>query len=96
MVMHDLVNAQLKAGHNKILLNLAEVSFIDSSGVGDLIGALRVVQSEGGQLLICNASQRIADLLYRTHLDSIMRCYNDEASGIKALSGDGHETISAA
>lgn len=96
LVLHDLVADRLKSGHTKILFNLAEVTFIDSSGIGDLLGAMQVVKGEGGQLLICNASQRIADLLYRTHLDSIIRCFHDETAALQAFSGNGHETISAA
>ncbi len=96
LVLHDLVTEQLRNGYKKILLNLAEVSFIDSSGVGDIIGAWQLVKSQGGQLLICNTSQRIADLLYRTQLDSIINCYRSEESALQAFSANGHGRVSAA
>ncbi len=96
LLLLELVTGQFRNGRKKILLNFADVSFIDSSGIGDLMGALRMVNSEGGQLGIFHASQRVSDLLYRTHLDSIIPCYSDEASALKSLSGDSHGTISAA
>jgi anti-sigma B factor antagonist len=87
LVLHDLINQQVNAGQKNVLLNLRDVSYIDSSGVGDLIGALRIVQSQGGQLRMCNASQRIGDLLYRTHLDSIISNDRSEESALQAFSG---------
>ena len=91
LILNDLVNEQVRSGHKSVLLNLAEVTYIDSSGIGDLIGALRTVQSQGGQLRICNASQRIGDLLYRTHLDTVIDCDKNEASSLEAFSGSGRK-----
>jgi anti-sigma B factor antagonist len=91
LILNDLVNDQLRSGHKSVLLNLAEVTYIDSSGIGDLIGALRTVQSQGGQLRLCSASQRIGDLLYRTHLDTVIDCDKNEASALEAFSGGGRK-----
>ena len=96
LIVSELVGQQLAAGLKKVLVNLSDVHFIDSSGLGDLIGALRLVQSQGGQLHLCSASQRISELLYRTHLDSIMQCFSDEASALQAFSANGHTKTSAA
>ncbi len=94
-VLHDLVTDQVNRGHTKVLLNLSEVSYVDSSGLGDLLEALRLVQSQGGQLHTCNASQRISNLLSRTHLDSVINCYGSEAAALQAFADQTREKISA-
>jgi anti-sigma B factor antagonist len=70
VVLHDVVRDQAAKGLHKILLNLREVSYIDSSGLGDLVSCFTTVRNQGGQLRLCNATARIDDLLRMTHLDS--------------------------
>ena len=76
----DLVNQ----GNKKILLNLAEVSYIDSSGIGELVSGFTTVSNAGGQLKLLNLTKRIHDLLQITKLYTIFEVSDNEA---KALAG---------
>ncbi len=96
-LLHDLVGEQLQAGHRKVLLSLREVHYMDSSGLGDLIAALRLAQSQRADLRVCNLTERVANLLSRTQLDSVIRCYGDEGGALQAFSGgDAQEKSPAA
>jgi anti-sigma B factor antagonist len=94
-VLQDLVREQVNAGHTKILLNLRELTYIDSSGLGDLLSSLKIVRSEGGQMRICNTNQLIGELLRKTHLDSVLAIDTDEASALRAFSRDVQKKTSA-
>jgi anti-sigma B factor antagonist len=96
LVLQDLVREQVKDGHNKILLNLREVTYIDSSGLGELVSSLTTVRNNCGQLRICNASDRVEDLLRMTHLDSVLNFDKDEPTALQAFSGDAQKKTSAA
>jgi anti-sigma B factor antagonist len=96
LILHDLVREQVNSGHNKILLNLSEVTYVDSSGLGELVSAMTTVRNQGGQLRMCGASPRIAELLRITHMDTVLNFDNDEATALRALSGDRQQKTSAA
>jgi anti-sigma B factor antagonist len=85
LVLHDLVRQEVKDGNNKILLNLCEVAYVDSSGLGEFVSSLGTVRDYGGQLRICNASGRVGDLLRMTHLDSVLKFDKDEATALQAV-----------
>lgn len=94
-VLHDLVSEQVNSGHTKILLNLREVAYIDSSGVSDLLGAMTVVQNHGGEFRICNATGRVCVLMSRTHMDSVLNIDKDEPAALQAFSGGAQKTPAA-
>ncbi len=96
VVLHDFVRDQAANGHHKILLNLREVSYIDSCGLGDLVSCLSTVRNQGGQLRICNATTRIDDLLRITHLDAVLNFDKDEAAALQAFTKDQQKGTSAA
>jgi anti-sigma B factor antagonist len=77
----------LEKGCFKLLLNLAEVSYVDSSGLGELVKTLTTVHSRGGQLKIASLNKRLADLLRVTHLESVFDITSDEAGALAAFSG---------
>lgn len=77
----------LEKGCFKLLLNLAEVSYVDSSGLGELVKTLTTVHSRGGQLKIASLNKRLADLLRVTHLESVFDIASDEAGALAAFSG---------
>lgn len=72
-------------GHRKILLNLAEISYIDSSGIGEMVAAFSAVARQGGTLKLVNATRRIKDLLVITKVDSIFEVKEDEAAAIQSF-----------
>ncbi len=90
-VLHDLISDQVGSGHKKILLNLRDVTFIDSAGVGDLVYSLNMVQKQGGHLRVCNARGRVHLVLCRTQLDSLLHFSNDEPTALEAFSHCGED-----
>ena len=82
-VMRGLVNS----GERKILLNLAGVTYVDSSGIGDLTGAMVALQRQKGQLKLLNPTAKVADVLRFTRLDTLLEIIkDDENSAIQSFS----------
>ncbi len=71
---------------NKILLNLGEVSYIDSSGIGELVSGYTTVTNAGGQLKLLNLNKRVKDLLQITKLYTVFDVHEDEAAAIRSFS----------
>ncbi len=96
LVLQELVLGQVANGRQKILLNLSEASYIDSSGLGQLVACSTMLRNQGGQLRICNASTRILDLLRITHLESALSLDRDEATALQAFASHQQKGTSAA
>jgi anti-sigma B factor antagonist len=73
-------------GAGKILLNMAEVGFLDSSGLGELASAYSSMDKAGGQLKLMNIPPRILDLLRITKLDSVLTPYPNEPAALESFS----------
>ena len=86
LVLHEVVRDFAQKGSKKILLNLRHVTYIDSSGLGELFSSMTTVLNQGGQLRVCNASERVGDLMRMTHLDSVLNFDKEEAAALQALS----------
>ena len=82
----DTVRDLVARGQKKILLNLGEVSYIDSSGIGELVSGFTTVTNGGGQLKLVGLSKRIKDLLQITKLYTVFDVYDDEAAAIRSFS----------
>ena len=80
--MRDMVGKNQK----KILLNLGEVSYIDSSGIGELVSGFTTVTNSGGQLKLLNLNKRVKDLLQITKLYTVFDVHEDEAGAIRSFS----------
>ena len=76
----------LGEGKNKILLNLAGVGYIDSSGIGELVSSFTAVNKEGGTLKLLNLTQKIQDLLAITKLLTVFDVYENEAEALASYS----------
>jgi anti-sigma B factor antagonist len=81
----DMVRDLASRGHKKILLNLAEVSYIDSSGIGELVSGFTTVTNSGGQLKLLNLTKRVKDLLQITKLYTVFDVHEDEAAAIRSF-----------
>jgi anti-sigma B factor antagonist len=81
----DTVRDLVAKGQKKILLNLAEVSYIDSSGIGELVSGFTTVTNGGGQLKLVGLSKRIKDLLQITKLYTVFDVYDDEAAAVRSF-----------
>ena len=86
VVVRDVINDLIGKGNKKILLNLVEVDYIDSSGIGVLMSGLSTVRSQGGALKLVNLSKRIGDLLRITKLYSLFDVKDDEAAAVASFS----------
>ena len=81
----DSIKELVGKGHKKILLNLGEVSYIDSSGIGELVSGFTTVSNAGGQLKLLKLTKRIQDLLQITKLYTIFEVFDDEAAGLASF-----------
>lgn len=79
--IRDLANK----GDKKILVNLSEVSYIDSSGIGEMVSGFTTVTNHGGQLKLLGLSKRVKDLLQITKLYTVFEVFDDEASAVRSF-----------
>ena len=86
VVLRDVVRDLLSKGKKKILANLADVNYIDSSGIGELVSAFTTVKNQGGELKLLNLTKKVHDLLQITKLYTVFDVKDDEASAIKSFS----------
>ena len=85
VMLREIVNDLAEKGNNRIVLNLGEVVYVDSSGVGELVKAHTTIRNKGGVLKLANLNQRVHDLLQMTRLSSVFDIEKDEASALKVL-----------
>lgn len=83
--LRDTIRTLLKQGDTRILLNLGEVSYIDSSGLGELVSAFTLVRRSGGDLKLLNLTRKVHDLLQITKLYTVFDVQEDEARAIAAF-----------
>jgi anti-sigma B factor antagonist len=81
-VLRDIVKDLLSKGEKKILLNLADVSYIDSSGIGALVGAFTSVRNQGGEMKLLLLTKKVKDVLAITKLLTVFDVKDDEAAAI--------------
>src|SRR5882672_6166677 len=75
----------LEEGHTKIILNLADVDYIDSSGMGELVSAYTAVRSKDGELKLLHLTKKVHDLLQITKLFTVFEVYSDESIAISSF-----------
>jgi anti-sigma B factor antagonist len=85
VVLRDVVKELLGKGQKKILLNLGDVNYIDSSGIGELVSAYTTVKNQGGELKLLNLTKKVHDLLQITKLYTVFDVKDDETSAVKAF-----------
>jgi anti-sigma B factor antagonist len=83
--LRDLIRDLTSSGNKKILLNLGDVSFIDSSGIGEMVSGFTTVSNHGGHLKLLNLTKRVQDLLQITKLYTVFDVFDDEASAIRSF-----------
>lgn len=85
VALRDEVRDQLGQKFSKILLNLANVSYIDSAGLGELTAAYTSVRNRGGDLKLLNLTKRVQDLMQITKLYTVFDVYDDEKKAIASF-----------
>ena len=83
--LRDKVKELSAGGSKKILINLGEVNYIDSSGIGELVSAFTSVSNSGGALKLLNLTKRVHDLLQITKLYTVFEVFDSEASALKSF-----------
>ena len=83
--LRDALRELATKGQKKILLNLGEVSYIDSSGIGELVSGFTSVTNSGGQLRLLNLTKRVKDLLQITKLYTVFDVHDGEALAIRSF-----------
>ena len=85
VALRTAIRRLLEEGKKRILLNLAGVSYIDSSGIGELVSSFTAINKEGGQLKLLNLTQKIQDLLTITKLLTVFDVYDSEADALNSF-----------
>jgi anti-sigma B factor antagonist len=83
--LRELIRDLLAKGHKKILLNLADVTYIDSSGIGELVSGFTASSNQGGQLKLLKLTKKVHDLLQITKLLTVFDVHDDEAKAIASF-----------
>lgn len=84
-LLREDLRQMIGKGQKKILLNLAEVSYIDSSGIGELVSGFTTVTNQGGELKLLNLTKRVHDLLQITKLYTVFEVFDDEAAAVRSF-----------
>jgi anti-sigma B factor antagonist len=84
--LRETVRDLLNRGEKKILLNLGDVAYIDSSGIGELVSGFTTVTNQGGQLKLLSLTKKVHDLLQITKLYTVFDVHDDETGAIRSFS----------
>jgi anti-sigma B factor antagonist len=87
VALREIVRDLAEKGNKKIILNLVEVNYVDSSGLGELVKTHTTITNKGGELKLTNLNQRVHDLLKMTRLSAVFDIHTDEATAIKSFGG---------
>jgi anti-sigma B factor antagonist len=84
-LLRDLVRQSLGKGRKKILLNLAGITYIDSTGLGELVSGYRLMKSEDGEIKLLNLNKKVSDLLQITKLYTVFDIHSQEAQALASF-----------
>ena len=85
-VLKDKLRSLVEQGHRKLLLNMADVSYVDSAGLGAIVQSYTTVTNQGGALKLVHLTKRIKDLLAITKLITVFETYDNEAEAVTSFS----------
>ncbi len=87
-LLRDKVNSLVHQGRKQILLNLAEVPYIDSAGLGEIVRTYTTVSRQGGSLKLLSLTKRIQDLLAITKLLTVFETFENEKDAVKSFTAN--------
>ncbi len=85
VALRDAIREALSAGAKNLLINLADVTTIDSSGVGELVSSFTTVTNRGGLLKLANLPPKVSDILQITQLITVFDVYEDEDEALRSF-----------
>ena len=83
--LRGIVSDALSKGSKKILLNLADVGYVDSAGLGEMVSAYTTVKNGGGTLKLLHATKKVSDLLVITKLVTVFDTFEDESAAVASF-----------
>jgi anti-sigma B factor antagonist len=86
VVLGDVIGELAKKGQRKVLLNLKDVKYIDSSGIGDVVRSFTSLRRQGGQLKLLSPAPMVLEVLRITHLQKILEIKDDESLAVQSFS----------
>jgi anti-sigma B factor antagonist len=86
LALRQLIGDLAAKGNHKVLLNLAQLDYVDSAGIGELVRSLTTLRKNGGQLKLLSPSKKVADMLQMTSLNSVFDIRTDEAAAVGSFS----------
>jgi len=92
--LHNILKFLVEKGERRVLLNLADVTYIDSSGLGELVAGFTTLQKSGGELKILRLTERVRELMVITKLLTVFEVFDNEQEAVKSFSADS-ENIAA-
>ena len=95
VMLREIVRDLADKGIRRIILNLGEVDYIDSSGVGELLKTHTMIRNKGGELKLANLNKRVHDLLDMTRLSTVFDIQKDEASALKSFGSQAPKQAAA-
>jgi anti-sigma B factor antagonist len=84
-LLRKTVRDLLEEGRTKIILNLGDVNYIDSSGIGELVSGFTAVRNRGGELKLLNLTKKVNDLLQITKLFTVFDVFNEESTAMRSF-----------
>ena len=87
LLLRENLRSSVNEGERKFILNLGDVSYIDSSGLGELVSSYTTIRNKGGDVKLLKLTSKTKDLLQMTKLLTVFDVYDDEAKAIASLKG---------
>jgi len=84
-VLRTMMRELVEGGSRRIVLNMADVTYMDSSGIGELVAAYTTIATAGGAVKLLNLAKRVHELLYITKLYTVFDVHGDEAHAIRSF-----------
>ena len=92
MELHNILRSLVEKGEKRILLNLANVTYIDSSGLGELVAGFTTLQKNGGELKILRLTERVKELMVITKLLTVFEVFDNEQEAVDSFPADFQTT----
>ena len=84
-MLRDMVKDMISKKQTRVVLNLGEINYIDSSGIGELVSGFTTIKNSGGELKLLNLTKKVHDLLQITKLYTVFDVHNDERSALSSF-----------
>jgi anti-sigma B factor antagonist len=91
--LHNFLRSLVEKGERKVLLNLAQVTYIDSSGLGELVAGYTTLQKNGGELKLLHLTDRVNELMVITKLLTVFEVFDDEQEAVSSFSAPSDEDV---